>query len=371
MKTRILTTAFMFMTTFVFGRAEDTKPLRTIDTPGESNWLAITPDSQYLLSANEVGNQRGGVGELRLWEIATGKLVAGPVKTVGVTASGAISPDSTKAATGDFTGNWRLCDLKDLKEIEQGNLGSGRVDRIAFAPDSQQFVMLRADYRKKLFDPIKAGRVTYFLYSHSATDGKPAGKSLPWPRVLPAGDTATDPHISDPADWTFAVGPAFDKEGQPVVPTAKTVEVLEVPSDEGVCGGVMAFAISPDRKLAASAGCNGTAVVWDYQARTVIGKPLPIGDRTHCAQRLVFSADSRLLAVACTDGVEQGGSLVSIVEVKTRAILAGPFKTARLDVASNMSFAFTPDGSTLAVMNNIRGEKPANGIQLWAVPVAK
>jgi WD40 repeat protein len=309
-----------------------------------------------------------------LWNITTGKPVAGPVRADGVSSAGAVSPDGTRAVTGDSEGRWRVWELPGLKPAAGGELGEGRVHRIVFAPGGQQFTALLADYRKRLGDPFKESRVTYRASTFLADKGTRVGEPVAWPRALPKGQAADQPRTGEPADWTVGGGPAFGKDGRPVVPTGPAVAALEVPGDDEGCGGPMTFAISPDRTRAASAGCNGRVVVWDYPARTVIGEPLAVGDRGSPARRLAFSADGRRLAVVCSDGDSVGGHSITVCDLETRAVVAGPFKTGPLGVGLIDGLAFTPDGSVLAAAFTRRGgniNAPTSGVQLWAVAAGK
>ena len=195
------------------GYSDKPKLAHVLLTPGDVKWVAVTPDSKYLLTSNDA-SPRGGEGhELRLWSTASGKLVAGPVKSTCISSAGAISPDGTRAVTGSYDGRWQLWELQDLKPGTSGELGEGRIHRVAFAQEGKQFAVLQADYRKKFRDPIKESRVTYHASTFLTNTCAPVGKSFVWPRTLSKGETADQPRIGEPADWTIEAGPAFGKDG--------------------------------------------------------------------------------------------------------------------------------------------------------------
>jgi WD40 repeat protein len=96
-------------------------------------------------------------------------------------------------------------------------------------------------------------------------------------------------------------------------------------------------AFSPDGKLLATAGNDGSTVLWDLATRTQVGRPL----RPHpdfSVDQVAFSPDGRTLASSLDDGT------VVLSRVPDGSVLH------RLTVAKVPlgPLAFSPDGTTLA-----------------------
>lgn len=374
---RLITAGILLALLPTIGFAEDRKAARTLATPGEVKWLAFTPDGKALLTASARSGRGNADGhELRLWEVATGKLLVGPVQSDRVSASGAISPDGKTAVTGSSGGAWQLWSLPDFKPGLKGQLLTGRVHRLAFAPDGKTFAALRADYRRSLFDPIKASRVTYSGYTFYATTGKPVGEPQAWPRELWKGEKAKDPRPSNPAGWSLGMSPAFGKDGRPVLPTAAETVALQVPDDNESCGGPAACAISPDRKRAVSSGCNGQIILWDYQKGTPIGDPVAKVENLQVLDNgLIFAPKSDRFAVVQMvpyDAPRHYRPVIRVYDASSRKAVGEPAKPGRTSLLDAM--AFSPDGETLAVSFRLitrDGVPGDNEIQLWKITPAR
>ncbi|WP_155352419.1 BTAD domain-containing putative transcriptional regulator [Acrocarpospora macrocephala] len=113
-------------------------------------------------------------------------------------------------------------------------------------------------------------------------------------------------------------------------------------------GGTPVFdiALSPDGKLAASAGRDGTIGLWDPARRTLLASLTGHADGVdHYARDVAFSADSTLLAsVASAAAIGPSAGSLIVWDVRARRAL---FKQAydRLSGA----LAFSSDGTTVAV----------------------
>jgi hypothetical protein len=171
--------------------------------------------------------------------------------------------------------------------------------------------------------------------------------------------------------------PKLDANGMPVRPKKEWQMALEVPGDGENCGGPMAAAIGGNGKIAASAGCNGEVVVWDYAERKVLGKPLVKYENLQVHESgLAVSSAGRFVSVARMQEDSNKGHLLSLTvfEWPSRKIVLGPLDLGVLGVGLVNALQFSPDESKLAVAFNRRGyqiETPSQEIQIWAIPVKK
>ena len=350
-------------------RAEDAKPTHTLRPPADVTWMSFTPDSKQLLTGGEAAPIRGDENnyELRLWSVASGGLVVASPKTSGVGASGAISPDGLTALTGGTAGEWRLWKLPELTAVRRGKLAHLRVHRVAFRPDGQAFTaLLRDSHRNQNW-------LNYEAFAFDTASGRPLGKPTPWAPERLQGSPVGEPSTGPPAGWAVGNDPPFDRKGVVVAPAGRLDEALEVPGDDVGCGGPMARAYSRDGKRALSAGCNGQVVVWDYPARTVVGKPLVTFPRLAVRDPgLALAADGRRAAVASMDIASSGNVLsLTVYDLDTRKVVVGPLKIGSTGVGLLNALAFSPDGSVLAVAFSRGGAGVAqrtSEVQLWSMP---
>jgi WD40 repeat protein len=115
-----------------------------------------------------------------------------------------------------------------------------------------------------------------------------------------------------------------------------------------VVGRVYTVGFSPDGRILATGGADGTVRLWDMATQRQIGSPLTAG--TGPVRSVVFSPDGRILATGGADGT------VRLWDVVTHRQI-GSLLTA--GTGPVVSVAFSPDGKTLASADG--------AVRLWDV----
>lgn len=212
--------------------------IRTLDASQGSRVGVFSPDGRFLVAGNDTS------GTIRVWEIATGRLVAsleGHTQPVGCLA---FSSDGTRLASGSFDATVKVWDFAARKELIVYRGHSAGVVSVAFRPDGQAVASSSADSRTHgevhIWDP-RTVQDAQVLRGHAAyVSGLafvPGGR-----RLATLGDDG--------------VLKLWDQEsGQ---------ETLSIAAHER---NGLGLAISPDGCRLATSGADGVLRVWDSGPR--------------------------------------------------------------------------------------------------------
>jgi RNA polymerase sigma factor (sigma-70 family) len=341
--------------------------------------IDFSPDGKLLASVATDGT-------LRLWEAATGKEVRklqpfDPVKQIAVGLLGDInpwvkfSPDSRMLVSKDG-GNVRLWEVATGKEIRklalaqggpalvpqgqppppkaQNGVSSGSPQVAAFSPDSKVVAVGHAGFANAGVPALGVKPRVFSQSSVSLWDAL-TGKSI---RVIVVPAPVLALAFSPDGKMLAAAGGSMPFRGLGVTDreandfgiqlydsaTGKLIHQLA-----GHNRAVYSLAFSPDGKTLASAAGDSTIRLWD----PATGKEIPRGGHGNeiTVEAVAFSADGKTVASG-------QGKTIALWEAATGKLIrriAGPPPLAKsnLPVAASQrekvwSLAFSPDGKTLA-----------------------
>src|SRR5204863_7034810 len=99
--------------------------------------VAFSPDGKMLASAAGDWDQRCRPGEVKLWDVSTGKRLPGPRGHCAVAFTVAFSRDGKLLASGGWDNVVRLWDLVQGKEVAVLSGHKDAVRSLAFSPDGR------------------------------------------------------------------------------------------------------------------------------------------------------------------------------------------------------------------------------------------
>jgi WD40 repeat protein/tRNA A-37 threonylcarbamoyl transferase component Bud32 len=263
-------------------------------------------------------NKRSGEGEVRLWDVTTGKLLhvlAGHKK--GVTGV-AFSPDGGRVASASHDGTVKVWDVgtgKELFALEAPRGHTGAVFAVTFSPDGKWLASAGADKKVRIWksdgqgDPVilEHSSPVYSLAftpdSRRLATGSDGGVEIHDPstgkKLISLGTTGRA--------WSVAFSPTGDRvaypgwnssvriQGLTFTPTGEVQARGDLLVLKGHVSGVTGVAFSPDGQRLATSSGSPTVKVWD----TVTGQAvLSLESLGGYGNGVAFSRDGRRLAVA-------------------------------------------------------------------------
>jgi WD40 repeat protein/tRNA A-37 threonylcarbamoyl transferase component Bud32 len=262
--------------------------------------VAINPDGRTALAGTKPFNQPGG--EVRLWDIFTGKALATFAHKSMVLAA-KFSPDGKTVATGSADQTANLLDVATGKLLCPSLQHGGWVHAVAFSPDGKQLLTACDDSFARLWE-VPTGRYLDRRFKHD--EGIAAVAFSP--------------------DGGLALSASSDK----------TARLWEISSGRQLHilrhrGFVRVAIFSPDGRAALTGSNDRTARIWDVASGQPRGEPLAHQDEVVCA---AFSRDSETVVTGSRDQTAQ------LWSASTTRPLGAPL--AHHGQVNDV--AFTPDG---------------------------
>jgi RNA polymerase sigma factor (sigma-70 family) len=259
--------------------------IRTIETPtNASPSLLFTPDGKTLVT----GNGSSATGEVRFWDVETGKetrkFKAAPKGPIHL----AMSPDGQRVFTSGSDNRFRCWDANTFQQLgEFGDEKPSYVLRLALSPDGSTLATVQMDQILRIWDARtfkKLHQLTGAPRSHiGAIAFSPDNSLLAWSndgiRLTDVASGNEVRRLSCRANSFDGIAFASDGKtlawgvGQDLPANTPTVGVWEVRTSglrrtlDGHDGPAVPLAFSPNGTLLVTAGSDSSALIWDMRRR--------------------------------------------------------------------------------------------------------
>ena len=294
-------------------------------------------------------------GSARLWDADSGRTLQVFSGHTDALNDVALSRDGARLATAGSDGTARLWDTATGAELRAVGDGEFALTGVAFSPDGTVVVTMAEDASVTVWNAATGARVRDLPAGDDVADG--GGVAVSPDGALVAGSTSEGTTIWDARTGqvraTFGSGlevphqVAFSPDGAVVLTGEGVARRVADGSAVTTLDAGAGAALSPDGRIAATAGWGPTATLWDSgtgQRRVTLGTPAT----THIGSVIAMDADrtGRRLATASDDW------LVVVWDARTgRAERRIPQEGRVNDVA------FSPNGRRLVAVAEQGGAK--------------
>jgi serine/threonine protein kinase/WD40 repeat protein/tetratricopeptide (TPR) repeat protein len=291
--------------------------------------VAFSPDGRFVATGS---NPDGRVaGEVRLWDISTGRLRLPPMPHTNYVRALAFHPDGKVLAAGDYSGQVRFWDTSTGREIGRPFAQGEIVLSLAYSPDGKILAAGLADDH--------TGKPGTRLWDTGT--GRPIGDLLPSTEIVNRIDFRPDgcALLAGSASLTLGHTIGYTR----LWDTVRAKAMGDVIHDE-IAGG-----FRPDGRAFLTLGRDGTVKLRDATTGAALATLLTSSSAATCA---AFRGDGGLIATGFEDGT------VRLCDPATKEPV-GPPRSMRHAVRH---VAFLPDGRFVAAIDEF-GES-----RTWPVP---
>ncbi|HEY1169757.1 MAG TPA: c-type cytochrome domain-containing protein [Verrucomicrobiae bacterium] len=242
---------------------------------GAVNAVAFSRDGKHLFAA---AGQTGLFGEVRHWDVATGKFVKVFEGHLDALYAVAVSPDGNLLASGGYDQQIILWDVKEGKPVRTLKGHNGCVYDLDFRSDGKILASVSADRTAKLWDVASGERrdtLSQSLKEIYSVAFSPDGK-----RLAAAG-----------VDNRIRVWEVSEKA------TETTNPLLY--SKFGHEGAILNLAFSPDGKWLVSTAEDRTVKLWDFRPMREVRV---LEKQTDWAPGITFAKQGQQIVVGRLDG---------------------------------------------------------------------
>jgi WD40 repeat protein len=319
---------------------------------GQVQAVAVTPDNRLIISASTDRT-------IRIWELASGRLVRTLEGHSGYVSSVAVTADSQLMISGGWDNTVRVWNLASGRLVRTLEGHSAMVDAVTVSPDNRRIASGSKDATLRIWD-LASGRPIHILEGHSdqvtAVAASPDSQkiiSASWDNTVRVWDVASGQLLQilhGDGDSVYAVAACPDNLR--IVSGSKDgiVRVWDVASGqlvrtlEGHGHSVRAVAVSRDNQIVVSGSSDRTVRVWNLATGQLVRTLQGHGGSVDA---MAISPDNQLI-------VTGNGATVLVFYLTFKAIPAPKGHTEPV-----MAVAISPDNQLI-----ISGGMDA-GVRTW------